>query len=94
MIFKTKGEKLNKQNMKENSGNHYTETIWKFCEQTVFVTWYGIKPFIQTVLENPFPAFSILGGGYYLIMKMTEKALHLKFLNWVWPSLFSGKFMN
>lgn len=85
---------MNKQSTKENSSNYYIETIWRICEQTVLVTWFGIKPFIQKCYENPFPAISILGGGYYLIMKMAEKAMHLKFLNWVWPSLFSGKFMN
>lgn len=85
---------MNSEQSKENKTHQFADNIWKFCEQIVSVTWYGLKPFIQISLENPFPAISILGGGYYLIMKMAVKALHLKFLNWAWPGLFSGKFLT
>ena len=84
---------MNKDRSKENQTQQFAKNIWNFCEKIVSVTWYGLKPFIQKSIENPFPAISILGGGYYLIIKMAQNALHLKFLNRVWPDLFSGKFL-
>lgn len=85
---------MNKQSSKENRNNDYTETIWKFCEQATIVTWLGIKPFIQQCATYPLPSIIILIGGYFLNMKLITSAAHLKFLNWIWPSLFSGKFLN
>lgn len=85
---------MNKDRSKENQTQQFAENIFNFCSRIVSVTWYGIKPFLHKSLSNPFLALSILGGGYFLIMKMAEKNLHLKFLNWIWPSLFSGKFLN
>lgn len=85
---------MNKDQNKTNQTQQFAEGVWNFCEKIVLVTWYGLKPFMQMLFKNPLPAISILGGGYYLTIKFVERAFHLRFLNWIWPSLFSGKFLN
>lgn len=85
---------MNKDQNKINQTQQFADGVYNFCEKIVLVTWYGLKPFMQMVFRYPLPAISILGGGYYLLIKFVERAFHLRFLNWIWPSLFSGKFLN
>lgn len=70
------------------------ENILKFLENLVIITWHGIGPFLESVIRTPVKAIVTLGMAYTGIYEMTARAFHLRFMAWIWPSLFSGKFLH
>jgi S-DNA-T family DNA segregation ATPase FtsK/SpoIIIE len=68
--------------------------IWDMSGKILLLTWEGLGPFLMRWLESPFQmglsTLALLWGYKWVAMNW----YHLRFMNWIWPSLFSGKFLN
>lgn len=74
--------------------NTFENRVWDFFANLFTVTFRGVSPFFKQVTNKPLIMISSLVINYLAIIKLVEYELHLKFLQWIWPSLFSGKFLD
>lgn len=78
----------------ENKTYSFANRVWDFCARLLSITFQGISPFFKQLTREPLVVVPILVTSYIGFIKIAESALHLRFLNWIWPSLFGGKFME
>lgn len=78
----------------ENKKHSLEETVWNFFALLFTVTFQGFSPFFIQLRRRPLATVATLAISYLAIRLLVQYALHLRFLEWIWPSLFSGKFLD
>ncbi len=78
----------------KRQGDDLVERLWLCAESLAIITWAGLKEAIKKFLDRPLETLAIQSILFLAIYKITMAALHLRILAWIWPALFSGRFLG